>query len=418
MNTPSICTECNKDEASKQDQLIPCTSCAAYVHTTCEGFRRIPFTLKTEKERQNREKYIKKHYSTWICKSCTASDLKRTSPKASTDFHNSIGMAPHSSSKGIPHTGGVPALSGGSKGSAGGTGSGLPNSGTKSHVPSSSSSFRPTGTGQTPVSSPDNSGAGAGASWMSPAQHTRSVQPHPQSPVPPHVQTKHDQAAALMGLLAASGLTMDALMAMGEEKQKEALIAAATYNNSSRSESHGQNSNGSISSGSSSNTNTVGSINDDNNTNGGKSLGSTGSMTAGGGSLPTPPEKATPVDPRNAMMDMLAKRADKTPVSTEVPVVPASAPAPSSSTPGESHTQLQVKLDYYDINLSQGLGYDLLLKCCVPSPLIDDFYFFVLRLFPSYIFPSSLYLSLLLLSISLSPTSLGLSFSFFLPLQS
>ena len=343
MNTPTICTECNKDEANKQDQLIPCTSCAAYVHTTCEGFRRIPFTLKTEKERQNREKYIKKHYSTWICKSCTAVDLKRTSPKANTEFKNSVGMAPHSSSKGIPHTGGVPALSGGGKGSSGGTGTGtgVPSSGTKPHVPSSSSSFRPTGTGQTPVSSPDNNGAGAGASWMSPAQHTRSVQPHPQSPVPPHVQTKHDQAAALMGLLAASGLTMDALMAMGEEKQKEALIAAATFNNSSRSETFGQNSHGSVSSGGSSNTNTVGSINDDNNTNGSKSMGSNGPITAGGGSLPIPPEKSAPADPRKAMLDMLAKRADKTSVSTDVPPVSASTPpAPSSSTPGESHAEL------------------------------------------------------------------------------
>ena len=48
------------------------------------------------------------------------------------------------------------------------------------------------------------------------------------------MQTKHDQAAALLGLLAASGLSMDALIGMGEDKQREALIAAATIHNSSR----------------------------------------------------------------------------------------------------------------------------------------------------------------------------------------
>jgi hypothetical protein len=65
------CPVCGKEDATKEDQLIPCTgSCRRHYHTFCLGQRRIPFTLKTEKERQNREKYINKHYGTWVCTAC------------------------------------------------------------------------------------------------------------------------------------------------------------------------------------------------------------------------------------------------------------------------------------------------------------------------------------------------------------
>jgi Subunit CCDC53 of WASH complex len=130
---------------------------------------------------------------------------------------------------------------------------------------------------------------------MSPSQHTRSVQPHPQTPVPAHVQTKHDQAAALMGLLAASGLTMDSLFAMGEEKQREALIAAATIHNSSRLTDQGISGSGSKNNSSSTTTVTDGSS-------------ATASATATEEAA-APPAKAAPVDPRKAMMEMIAKRA-------------------------------------------------------------------------------------------------------------
>lgn len=164
-------------------------------------------------------------------------------------------------------------------------------------IPSSSSSYRPSSSSssssgpQQSSASPDNSGAGAGANWMSPSQHTRSVQPHPQSPVPAHVQTKHDQAAALMGLLAASGLTMDSLFAMGEEKQREALIAAATIHNSTRVPDS-----------------SVGASKSSSTTNTDKDDTSPSESDTPSESLPPPPKPA-PVDPRKAMMEMIAKRA-------------------------------------------------------------------------------------------------------------
>ena len=325
-------------------------------------------------------------------------------------------MAPHGGSKGSPHPTGAPSLSGTGKAGTVGTNSGMPSPSTKPYVPSSSSSFRPSGTGQPAVNSPDNNngmGATHGASWMSPGQHTRSVQPHPQSPVPPHVQTKHDQAAALMGLLAASGLTMDALMAMGEEKQKEALIAAATFNNSSRSETFGgqNNNSGSVSSVNSSNTNTLSSINDNNNEGSGNNNrnynnnnnennnnnnnnnnnssnnnnnnnnssnnnnnnnknnnnnnnnngsnsesgtsgtgsggGGTGTGTGTGGGLPTPPESTAPIDPRKAMMEMIAKRAAKSATPPDAPPVPIIVTVPTAgAVSGANSTPGQCKYNY------------------------------------------------------------------------
>ena len=71
-----------------------------------------------------------------------------------------------------------------------------------------------------------------GASWMFKSRMSHSILPTP--PPPPRSQTKHEQAAALMGLLAASGLTMESLLQMNVDKQRETLIAAATIRNSSR----------------------------------------------------------------------------------------------------------------------------------------------------------------------------------------
>ena len=74
--------------------------------------------------------------------------------------------------------------------------------------------------------------ASTGASWMFKSRMSHSILP--AQPPPPRSQTKHEQAAALMGLLAASGLTMESLLQMNVDKQRETLIAAATIRNSSR----------------------------------------------------------------------------------------------------------------------------------------------------------------------------------------
>ena len=72
----------------------------------------------------------------------------------------------------------------------------------------------------------------SGSTWMFKSKTPR--QPKARPPSMKTAPTKHDQTAALMGLLNASGLTMDMLMAMGEDAQRETLIAAATIRNSSR----------------------------------------------------------------------------------------------------------------------------------------------------------------------------------------
>jgi hypothetical protein len=248
-----VCPECERDDAARRDQLISCTGCGQHFHTTCLSYRRIPFTLQTVKERENREKYIAKYYSTWTCRECSGG--------AAVADPASFGL-------GSPQSPGL---------------------------------------------------AGSGAA-------------HTQSPVPSHVQTKHDQAAALLGLLAASGLSMDALIGMGEEKQREALIAAATIHNSTRvggdldaavaeiaavqndRHKHSEAPSSSQQQGSSAGAGS------------GSSSSSSVSMSyqTEASALPPPP-----ADPRKAMMDIIAKRGAAAAAAEEAEAANSSYPSSS-----------------------------------------------------------------------------------------
>ena len=81
------CPVCNDESIAKSGQIIPCSLChrcdsssnqffslslvsVRSYHTTCVGLRKIPFCSKTEKDRENREKYIKKHFGDWRCPQC------------------------------------------------------------------------------------------------------------------------------------------------------------------------------------------------------------------------------------------------------------------------------------------------------------------------------------------------------------
>ena len=57
-----ICSICSNDDVLQKDQLVPCAACRLEFHTTCLGRRLVPFSLKTPKERQAREKFISKNY--------------------------------------------------------------------------------------------------------------------------------------------------------------------------------------------------------------------------------------------------------------------------------------------------------------------------------------------------------------------
>jgi hypothetical protein len=142
-----------------------------------------------------------------------------------------------------------------------------------------------------------------------------------------------------MGLLAASGLTMDSLFAMGEEKQREALIAAATKNNSSRHSdpstgATGANGN-SKSSGGSGNASISGTVTEkngsDHRSTSDSGSGTTNSETSSSSSSSVPaPPKAVVADPRKAMMEMLAKRS-KAASGESAEEAPPAPPAASSS---------------------------------------------------------------------------------------
>jgi hypothetical protein len=63
-----ICFSCADDI---RDQLVPCAMCRQTYHTKCFGGKRIPFSLKSVKERTNRDRYISKYFSDWICLTCS-----------------------------------------------------------------------------------------------------------------------------------------------------------------------------------------------------------------------------------------------------------------------------------------------------------------------------------------------------------
>ncbi len=70
-NISVYCHKCNKDITSIRDQLVPCANCRKYYHTACVDKRKIPFGVKTARDRQNREKYIHKYFSEWLCSCCS-----------------------------------------------------------------------------------------------------------------------------------------------------------------------------------------------------------------------------------------------------------------------------------------------------------------------------------------------------------
>jgi hypothetical protein len=163
-----VCPICKEDSIVKADQLIPCRACSIQYHTTCFGARRIPFSLKTIKERQNRDKYISKHYGTWRCESCTKNNIE------------------------IRADGAVTSPVGG-------------------------------------PSTPDPSASGSAA--VDAAGAAKLARPVIDNSVSPLTKNRHEQVALMLGLLSSSGLTVEQLMSMGEDKQREVLIAATAHHN-------------------------------------------------------------------------------------------------------------------------------------------------------------------------------------------
>lgn len=188
----NICSVCNEDNHMKRDQLVQCVSCAQEYHTTCFGARRIPFSLKTTKEKQNREKFIKKHYHDWRCSACVSKGECMTatvdhnvleSPTES-KRHSTIGAKDKNDGK------------------------------FSSILPNYSQAWKPTLTSSGDVS------------YLKTAADDDEIVAENEQ------HNNHDQAAFLIGILAVSGYNIENLMMLSEEKQREALVEATNHYNS------------------------------------------------------------------------------------------------------------------------------------------------------------------------------------------
>ena len=72
LDDPSaICNICGDSDPLKRDQLVCCSTCTKFQHTLCFGGRKIPFGLRTLRDKQNRDKYMSKAFSGWRCGDCT-----------------------------------------------------------------------------------------------------------------------------------------------------------------------------------------------------------------------------------------------------------------------------------------------------------------------------------------------------------
>ena len=67
----AICNICGDSDPLKRDQLVCCSACTKFQHTICFGGRKIPFGLRTLRDKQNRDKYMSKAFSGWRCGDCT-----------------------------------------------------------------------------------------------------------------------------------------------------------------------------------------------------------------------------------------------------------------------------------------------------------------------------------------------------------
>ena len=255
------CPTCKEDNVLKREQLVCCLLCCCYFHSGCiANGRRIPFTLKTPKERANRDKYLNKYYKGWRCVTC-------------------IDVV-------------IPDAAFGASASVGSTGfEGLLNVNTSVNPP------------QPPMQ-----------------------QPVAENALSPKSKNKHEQAALLMRLLASNGITLESLLTMSEEKQREVLVAAASLSQNNAVEasvsttksavvsSIANNSASSISSSNASNTSSNVSNSSSNVSNASSNAGNTS-------------------DPRASLMNMLANRASNPDEAPKPPLQPEPEQKESAAPP-------------------------------------------------------------------------------------
>jgi hypothetical protein len=176
------CSACKEDNPLKADQLINCCNCPRQFHTFCVGLRKIPpFGTKTEQDVLIREKYLKRHFGEWKCPKCVQMKSEPSKNRGSTPdiIGSDLSGNPLSSfSPGVNSGGGVIITDK--------IGSGTPS--LHNYTPD-------TKNGRHDSSKPSN------------------------------FRSKQDQIAILVALLASSGISIEELLTMSEERQKEVIMS-------------------------------------------------------------------------------------------------------------------------------------------------------------------------------------------------
>jgi hypothetical protein len=253
------CGLCSLNDFNLRDQLVPCTACGQSYHTKCFGSKRIPFSIKSIKERTNRDRYIAKHFSDWVCPVCA--DTKRGA-----DSHPSIDTTapPHESGDRFPssftnssygHSSGLE-FGADTTALAGSPSSGTADKGTKSAASKLFGGFlgfaRSYSKGTTPSShDADLTNVGddtvnplfvpsgkvgykqAGSPMPSKSGKTLSTSQEMGSPTDQSAGVggaetpRQEDFEKLLGLLNACGVSLEELLSMSEEKQKETFLRVA-----------------------------------------------------------------------------------------------------------------------------------------------------------------------------------------------
>lgn len=172
-----MCGICSNNDPKNNDQLVPCCECENIYHTYCFGGRKIPFSSIDEKLKF--DKYLTFHYGSWKCKPCTGPNIAQSDSDIDLERYSSI-------------------------------------QGYDSDYNASSSNMM-----MSPLSSK--------SSVLFFGETSPSRRHSSKSPLSPLVRTKHEQIAVLLGILSSSGISINTLLAMPEEKQRETVIAATKY---------------------------------------------------------------------------------------------------------------------------------------------------------------------------------------------
>jgi hypothetical protein len=209
------CLVCKRHD-ELEDQLISCSTCQGQYHTVCVGARRIPFGMTTEKDLENRARYVRRHYGSWTCLRCKKKQQQQLVSQSQGEVLQQGGEI--SLSQGSAAT--ITAVADMDKQQlqcrTGVTGGGVV----------ATDRLRPliNETVNSPVKSPVFS---LGTPSKAASQLSISSTPMMSSmhhPPSPFIRSKHDQMALLVGLLSSSKIGLEDLLKMHPEKQKDVLI--------------------------------------------------------------------------------------------------------------------------------------------------------------------------------------------------